>query len=350
MSDLISCPKCERKLRLGDDLLGKAVQCPACGLRFTSPTTPPTAIAAFPDAVTVEPSEMQVVEPAVTFADEPVEERYADPAEQKAWKQVRTGFSLILAAIFVLIGLVLIAAFGTTLMAGAARAAVRNGEQPQAVKDAAASLTGLLILIAGGGIVAQLLWVSGHGLCMGVPQRTGARGPAVAAFVLAVGATAFHLLGLFSKLAVGGDVNKAQRFLLATDSDSAFDLLVVAASLAALAAFLAFLYLTLRALGQQGMARSVVYLMACGAVATVLTITMAVIVGIEADQDRGVAGQRGGATALTGLGLGLGCIGIILALAWIIWFIVTLFLVRAEVVRVVHAMAWSGPPVRRFSR
>jgi hypothetical protein len=34
MPELVSCPGCERKLRLPDDLLGKEVKCPTCGTQF----------------------------------------------------------------------------------------------------------------------------------------------------------------------------------------------------------------------------------------------------------------------------------------------------------------------------
>ncbi|HZT82466.1 MAG TPA: MJ0042-type zinc finger domain-containing protein [Gemmataceae bacterium] len=43
MPSVISCPKCERKLRVPDDLLGTDVKCPTCGETFTAPTTNGTA-------------------------------------------------------------------------------------------------------------------------------------------------------------------------------------------------------------------------------------------------------------------------------------------------------------------
>lgn len=39
MAEIISCPSCERKLRLPEDLLGRQVQCPTCGAAFTSGQT-----------------------------------------------------------------------------------------------------------------------------------------------------------------------------------------------------------------------------------------------------------------------------------------------------------------------
>ncbi len=44
MSNVISCPKCDRQLRVPDDLLGQSVKCPGCSETFTaeaSKTEPP---------------------------------------------------------------------------------------------------------------------------------------------------------------------------------------------------------------------------------------------------------------------------------------------------------------------
>jgi hypothetical protein len=42
MSEIITCPHCQRKLNLQEDYLGQAVQCPACGGQFTAELTPPS--------------------------------------------------------------------------------------------------------------------------------------------------------------------------------------------------------------------------------------------------------------------------------------------------------------------
>ncbi len=49
MANVISCPKCDRQLRVPDDLLGQSVKCPSCGETFTAelpqrepPAPPPT--------------------------------------------------------------------------------------------------------------------------------------------------------------------------------------------------------------------------------------------------------------------------------------------------------------------
>src|SRR5262245_41841356 len=40
MPETIDCPKCQRKLRVPDELIGQAVQCPTCGAMFTATTAP----------------------------------------------------------------------------------------------------------------------------------------------------------------------------------------------------------------------------------------------------------------------------------------------------------------------
>ena len=36
MSNVINCPKCERQLRVPDELIGQSVKCPSCGETFTA--------------------------------------------------------------------------------------------------------------------------------------------------------------------------------------------------------------------------------------------------------------------------------------------------------------------------
>ncbi len=57
MPEIISCPKCERKLRVPEDLLGKKVKCPTCATTFTA-----EAAAAAPPPAPPEAQEEQVQE------------------------------------------------------------------------------------------------------------------------------------------------------------------------------------------------------------------------------------------------------------------------------------------------
>jgi predicted Zn finger-like uncharacterized protein len=40
MSEVVNCPKCERKLRVPDELIGKKVKCPTCSETFTATVAP----------------------------------------------------------------------------------------------------------------------------------------------------------------------------------------------------------------------------------------------------------------------------------------------------------------------
>jgi hypothetical protein len=41
MPEVVTCPSCDRKLRLPDDLLGQEVKCPTCGTTFLGEVGPP---------------------------------------------------------------------------------------------------------------------------------------------------------------------------------------------------------------------------------------------------------------------------------------------------------------------
>jgi predicted Zn finger-like uncharacterized protein len=84
MSDLIiDCPSCGRKLRVPDDLLGKAVKCPTCEHTFQStaepqPTTPASA-SATPQTMGSDPAMAPV-----GSADQRLPEELQDPEEEDA--------------------------------------------------------------------------------------------------------------------------------------------------------------------------------------------------------------------------------------------------------------------------
>ncbi len=56
MANVISCPKCDRQLRVPDDLLGQAVKCPSCNETFTAelpakaPPPPPSSTSSRPSS------------------------------------------------------------------------------------------------------------------------------------------------------------------------------------------------------------------------------------------------------------------------------------------------------------
>ncbi len=71
MAEIIECPRCQRKLRMDESILGQTVVCPACKLTFTAelpnPSAPPP-----PRPVDAEPPVYRPV------TDEPAPRRYDD--------------------------------------------------------------------------------------------------------------------------------------------------------------------------------------------------------------------------------------------------------------------------------
>ena len=54
MPEMINCPQCECKLRVPDELLGRGVKCPTCGVTFTAPAAAAFALAGTEEQAPVE--------------------------------------------------------------------------------------------------------------------------------------------------------------------------------------------------------------------------------------------------------------------------------------------------------
>jgi predicted Zn finger-like uncharacterized protein len=68
MPEIVSCPQCQRQLRVPDELLGHSVKCPSCGTTFTGATATATAPSPPP------------APPVYTFAeDQPAPAQYPKP-------------------------------------------------------------------------------------------------------------------------------------------------------------------------------------------------------------------------------------------------------------------------------
>jgi hypothetical protein len=331
MPDLIRCPKCERKLRLSDELIGKAVKCPTCGLMFTAPVGTPSEVTA------VEPRGLPTLEPLREYADGLRETVVASTDERERWERVRKGLFLVLTSILTMIAVAVIVILGALQIAGAAGAKVKRLGQEQAAKEMGDSLIALGGLAVVGGLAAQLFGITGYGFCMGAPRRTGTRGLAAVAFTLAIGSLVLGILGAINTLVGGLGPQGGRAFPAGLQSLDALSLLANLAGVASLAVFLEFLRGTLHALEERSLARSVTYLMVLGAIVIVLTVAVVAAFGFAADQQvnnlaggRRAAGRGMESTALAVMGLGL--IDAVLALAWLVWYIVTLFQARGAIV------------------
>jgi hypothetical protein len=79
MQTTISCPSCQRELRLPDLLLGKLVKCPVCGTTFTASLEPP-------------PVAKEEIQPTRSPSEpSPVEDRPEDfpPGDEEDYETVR---------------------------------------------------------------------------------------------------------------------------------------------------------------------------------------------------------------------------------------------------------------------
>ena len=87
MPIIIDCPSCQRKLRVGEEFLGKLVQCPTCSTRFTATgeVTPPVA------PLSTAPLEITSSAPPSTASREPELPATAGYAEEeddeRPWEQ-----------------------------------------------------------------------------------------------------------------------------------------------------------------------------------------------------------------------------------------------------------------------
>src|SRR5438874_6643627 len=113
MPETLTCPECQRKVRLPDHLFGKRVKCPSCGGTFTAtPTTlSAPAITAVPEPAPFESMQAPMPEPArdeeqaqadLAFPREP--EIDIPPAEVSSWFSVRTGLLVQVVAHITLAG------------------------------------------------------------------------------------------------------------------------------------------------------------------------------------------------------------------------------------------------------
>jgi hypothetical protein len=346
MPELINCPKCERKLSVGDELYGQAVKCPACGLLFTAPD--PTRST----AVTTEPPSVPIVEPLLMHGIGLGVERPADPVEREGWQRVRTGLNLILASIFTAMGISLLAGCGGAFAAGNARAAAaRQGEKDQAFKEAMESIKPILFLAAVGGLVSQALLLGGYWSCRIAPAPSEASGVATAAFILALGGLFLNGPRTIDTL-TGRVPIPANPFQFDKDALNVFTILGSVAGMAAVVCFLFFLKKVALAIGNPGLARSVGLLIGLGVVVVLVAVCMFGVLATAGEQLADVqAGRRGAGFGSTlALGLGLGCLYGVLFLVGLVWYLVVLFQARNSIARFVDGRTWPAAFSGRFSR
>ena len=126
MSFTISCPSCQRTLRVPESLLGQAVKCPSCATNFTAPDNIEEEAAPRPPAAPERPSRRPAApppEPDEDYSDEPRPSRRRprddedddDDAPRRSRRRSREKPGKVQAiAIMILIGGILALLYGLT--------------------------------------------------------------------------------------------------------------------------------------------------------------------------------------------------------------------------------------------
>jgi hypothetical protein len=230
MPEIITCPDCQRKLRVPDDLLGKKVKCPGCSVMFTAGGAPSkVSRPAPPPAEPVEePVEDRRRDGVVRRDDDEDDDprfrsdddyddyddyRGLSPREVKAgWGKVRTGLSLNIIGTWIWMGGAVFMALGTllrVLLQGSALFALAGGTSGNPTSRAAANsaadsfaVGGVIFSIASVvfvlcALAEIVLRVTGFGLGLAVPSLRGSslKPLAITAFSIAGAEAVLRLFG-----------------------------------------------------------------------------------------------------------------------------------------------------------
>jgi hypothetical protein len=267
MPEITSCPDCEKKLRVPDDLLGKKVRCPGCGVQFIARAgvgLPEERSAARAPASRSEAySERRPGPPAAGYRD-----RYDDDYDDrrgrrddyedqdrprdtsKAWRGVRLGLNFVIIAGWLTIGMVGVAAIGMGMfmLAGVSlftsvSTAPANQQAGKAVGGVVALGLGVVLFAIVIGLInlaEAVLRLVGYGVCIQVPSNrdSAAKGLVIAAFSCACAAVALNLFGALLSGALNGLAQGGLAVLFVGGYGNAFGLL---AGLIALGGFVCWL-------------------------------------------------------------------------------------------------------------
>jgi hypothetical protein len=349
MPEIVKCPDCNRSLRVPEDLLGKTVRCPSCQVTFKAqagPAEPPApplpkmeieedeerAVTRKPRRKTFEDhddSDQEREEPDEPEWEDELEEDRPAPRKRKGrkgeWRKVRTGLTLILIGIFTqLVALLFIVIGLIVVMGGIANAGPQGGGPGP---GANAGLVGGGLVMCVGGIMifgAFITSVIGNIFCVYVPPLNGARALAI---------TSLILIGLSFLAACGGGVYNATSNPGrggGAGGANPFSGIGNLLSLAQMVVFIFFMRQSAVTLREHGLARRLIFFLVYSAVAVVASIAMIVVVVFSAINLVAGGGAGFGGAALGGLIV----VGLLL-LGMFIWYIVSLFMMRAAITRYV---------------
>jgi hypothetical protein len=228
MPTLVACPKCQRKLRVPDDLLGKSVKCPSCQEAFTADAGTAATLALPPGQAGDErvadrpmPPPERDEEERITgrprFAEDEEEEDYADDEAPETvipaadWQKVRRSFSFLLASALTTIGAILeyivgICILSAAIGAQAAKAAQAGGGGPPP-NPMAEMMTGIVVLVVVmlmTLLIGYVLGLIGHILGLASPRARGAKRLAVWVLVVSIVSLVLSIVPYVLAAAAGG--------------------------------------------------------------------------------------------------------------------------------------------------
>jgi predicted Zn finger-like uncharacterized protein len=335
MPKIVQCPNCQRRLRVPDDLLGKQVKCPACDTLLTvrdgedlstSDSTPTETTQERQRSRRRRPLSGEEYEPDEEEQYEEEEEDFEEAgerprrraSERRSWRKVRTGLTLEIVSICVLVLAVLIAMIGGIILAGGEGNAARAGGVPRGGGvEALAGIVGLMYL------ASAILAIVGYIFCMQVPPKHGAKGLAVAALVLAGASLLVVIISGIIDVARGpGEV----RPLVGKDAQQGFrplEAVGVVLNAAKVLVFLFFMFAVAKSLRARSLEKSIKHVIILSGLAVGAWVALMVLALLG-------AGAGGG---LFWLASACVCLVIILGFVTFLCYLVTLGQVRRRISR-----------------
>jgi hypothetical protein len=371
MATIINCPDCDRSLKVPDELLGKKVKCPGCGVTFTAagkraaPEPPPARRSARDDEGIEE--EPRGRKPAIRDDDEEderrVRRRRPDDDEDEAprgrrrdeeeeededysrgggertgWMRVRTGLLILLIAQALWGGAILVGILSGMIAAASTPSVTAN---PQGGVTVSSGGFGFANVVGWCGNILQFASVIttfvGYGFFIATAARTGARGFAIAALALGVGFYLVLVIGIFAVFATlfasFGSSNPLTGLGAATSGALALMAVLIIMKLAENICHHLYLRKIMSYLRARSLATAISYLLGLYISVPVCALIFLLLifggVAVASSSTTTQGASSGGGMAF--MGLGCICVDILLWLGWYVWYVITLFQVRGVV-------------------
>jgi hypothetical protein len=379
MPEITPCPKCGRKIRVADELLGKKIRCPRCGVTFVV-EAPEQQLE---EAIAERPGRSsrgrldEEEEPRARRRDDDEDDegprparRRPPPASAGSWERVRRGIGLMLIAIAIAI-VGWIAVFVTTLLAMALTAGVAlssmSGKDMNALNAAIGTSVVAMIVIAGVAILFGISYVVvrfiAHLDSTAAPAREGAHALGVWGFWMYVGWLVLPVLYFLLMIVCGGMLMGAHTqaavgmsaTLMTIASVLFYIVWVGVLTVGGWFVWLFFLRACAKLVRAPRLAQSILFLILTAALLLVSGLAMgglnllaaSAVTGAELTTPSGPGlHPAAGPSAASGLAgvlgvvqLGCGCLTLFLALATFVWTIVSMFLVRSAITRYLEGRA-----------